>query len=86
LSGVVVVPDRGGQGQDALQHPDRDLDRCPAAEVFQVELALEGVVDRLDQLAQRPEQPPARPLGSPLLAGRTSRMSSAARPSPNWWP
>jgi hypothetical protein len=45
LSGLVVVPDRGGQGEDALQDPRRDPDGCPAAVLFEVELALEGVVD-----------------------------------------
>jgi hypothetical protein len=33
---------------------------------LKVELALEGVVDRLDQLPQRLEQPCARPLGLTL--------------------
>jgi len=41
LAGVVVVPDRGGQGQQALQHSRGDaLDRA-AAVAFQVQLALE---------------------------------------------
>jgi hypothetical protein len=49
--GVVVVPDRRGQGKDALQDPDEDSGGGVAAVAFQVELALEGLVDRLDGLA-----------------------------------
>jgi hypothetical protein len=41
----VVVPDRGSQGEDALQDPDRDPTRGAATVLFEVELALEGVVD-----------------------------------------
>jgi hypothetical protein len=55
------VPDRGGQGQDALQDPDRDPDTGAAAVAFQVQLALEGLVDRLDKLRSGRNSPaPAR--------------------------
>jgi hypothetical protein len=47
-AGVVVVPDRGGQGQDALQNSHHHSGRGVAAVSFQVELALEGLVDRFD--------------------------------------
>src|SRR6266498_2616626 len=50
LAGVVVVPDRGGQGEDALQHARDDACRGVPTVAFQVELAFEGVVDRLDDL------------------------------------
>src|SRR6266511_617207 len=46
LAGVVVVPDRCGQGEDALQHAHDDACRGVPAMAFQVKLALEGVVDR----------------------------------------
>src|SRR5215217_8812609 len=72
LAGVVVVPDRGGQGEDALQYPHDDTCRGVAAVVFQVELALEGLVDRLDDLPQRAEQVRAGPLGL-ALAGRAQQ-------------
>ena len=50
-AGLVVVPDGGGHGQDALGDADGDaLEGAPAVG-FEVELALEGVVDRFDQLA-----------------------------------
>jgi hypothetical protein len=49
-AGLVVVPDRCGQGQDALQDADHDSGGGVSAVSFQVELALEGVVDRLDDL------------------------------------
>jgi hypothetical protein len=55
-AGVVVVPDRRGQGQDALQDSHHDSGWGVAPMTFQVELALEGVVDRLDGLAQGLEQ------------------------------
>src|SRR6266511_6433220 len=50
LAGVVVVPDRCGQGEDALQHAHDDACRGVPAMAFQVKLPLEGVVDRLDDL------------------------------------
>jgi hypothetical protein len=50
------VPDRSGEGQDALQDPDDDPSRGAAAVAFQVELGFEGVVDRLDDLPQRLEE------------------------------
>jgi len=40
LPGVPVVPDRGGQGQDALQDPDGDAGDGTAAVLFKIELAL----------------------------------------------
>jgi len=50
-AGVVVVPDGGGQGQDALQDPHHDAGGGVAAVAFEVELGFEGLVDRLDGLA-----------------------------------
>ena len=66
LSGLVVVPDHGGEGQDALQDPDCDPDTGAATMAFQVQLAFEGLVDRLDELPQRLEQPRPGPLGLAL--------------------
>jgi hypothetical protein len=48
---VVVVPDRGGNGQDALGEAGADAGDALPAVAFEVELALEGLVDRLDDLA-----------------------------------
>src|SRR3982751_6556551 len=56
LAGVPVVPDRGGQGEDALQDPDGDAGDGAAAVLFEVELALEGLVDRFDALPYGTEQ------------------------------
>src|SRR5918995_4368802 len=53
-----VEPDRGGQGQQSLADADKDPAQGAAAMLFQPELVLEGVDDRLDPLAhpaQRPE-------------------------------
>jgi hypothetical protein len=62
LGGVVVVPDGGSQGGDALQDPGEHAGRGVPAVTFQVKLAFERVVDRFDDLAQRPEEPGAWPL------------------------
>jgi hypothetical protein len=56
LVGVVVVPDRGGQREDPLEHANDHAARGSAAMPFEVELALAGLVDRLDDLPQRLEQ------------------------------
>ena len=48
---VVVVSDRGGHGQDSLSHAGADAADGAAAVSFEVELALEGPVDRFDYLA-----------------------------------
>jgi len=63
LAGVVVVPDRGGHGEDALQDADQDAGRGVAAVLFQVELPFEGVEDGLDGLAEWCEEPSAGPFG-----------------------
>src|SRR3982751_2553590 len=60
LAGVPVVPDRGGQGQDALQDSDGDAGDGPAAVLFEVELAFEGLVDRFDALSYGAEQAASR--------------------------
>jgi len=51
LAGVVVVPDRGGQGEDPLQ--DKHEYACGgfATMALKVELTLVGIKDRLDGLA-----------------------------------
>src|SRR6266540_3015538 len=66
LVGGLVVPDGGGEGEDALQDAHGDSVAGPAAVAFEVELAFEGVVDRLDDLAERFEQPGAGAGSFPL--------------------
>ena len=73
LAGAVVVPDRGGQCQDALHDPYPDPGRGVAAVLFEVELALEGVVDRLDDLPQWFEELGAGPFGL-TFAGRAQQV------------
>jgi hypothetical protein len=72
------VPDGGGEGEDALQDADGDALRGMAAVAFQVELALEGVVDGFDDLAQRRtvRQALASPVPAPRKrpAERTSKL------------
>jgi hypothetical protein len=73
---VVVVPDGGGQGQDALEHPDGYACWGVPAVLFEVKLAFEGVVDRFDDLAQRFEELGARPFRL-ALAGRAQQADPA---------
>ncbi|MFG2511262.1 hypothetical protein [Streptomyces sp. NPDC048584] len=47
------MSDRHGQREDALSDADGDALEGAAAVLFQVELAFEGVVHRLDQLPSR---------------------------------
>jgi hypothetical protein len=72
LAGVVVVPDRGGQCEDALQDADQDSGGGLAAVAFEVELTLVGVEDRFDGLAQGFEKPAACSWGF-ALAGRSEQ-------------
>src|SRR5438046_2450175 len=60
LAGVPVVPDRGSQGEDALQDPDGDARDGAATVLFKVQLALEGLIDRFDGLPHGSEQATAR--------------------------
>jgi hypothetical protein len=50
-AGLVVAPDGGGHGQDALGDADGDAGVAAPAVAFEVKLAFEGVVDRFDQPA-----------------------------------
>ena len=56
LASFVVVPDRGGQCEDPRQDAGEDALIGAAAVSFKVKLAFEGLVDGLDDLAQRLEQ------------------------------
>jgi hypothetical protein len=69
LAGVVVVPEGGGQGKDALPHPHHHPCRVWSPWRSRSSWALEGLVDRLDDLPQRAEQMGAGRLGL-TLAGR----------------
>jgi hypothetical protein len=72
------VPDRGDQREDALQDADQDTVRGVAAVSFQVELTLEGLVDRFDGLTQRPSGDAGRPRGADGDA-RSDREDVSAR-------
>src|SRR5215207_1147622 len=80
LAGVPVVPDRGGQGEDALQDPYGDAGDRPAAVLFEVELAFEGLVDRFDALAYRPEQGPAGTGGFFVVRGSDDGDTAVVEP------
>lgn len=57
------MPERAGEGQDALEYVDQDAGGGAPAVAFQVELAFEGGVDGLDDLSQRFEESGAGPVG-----------------------
>src|SRR6266567_3855889 len=73
LSGPPVVPDRGGQGEHALQDPHGNTRHGASAVLFEVELAFEGLVDRFNALPYRTQQAATRPLR--LTAIRRSHHS-----------
>ena len=60
LARGAVVPDGGGEGEQALGHPRGHSGQVASAVHLRVELALEGVVDRLDELTDRRERPLTR--------------------------
>ena len=72
---VVVVPDRGGEREDALGDSGANTADGAAAVSFEVELALEGPVDRLDHLAQGFEEFGAGP-GFLSFAGGAEQFDS----------
>ena len=71
LGGLPVVPDGGGHGQQPLGDAGPDSCGGPAAVAFEVELAFEGVVDRLDPLAG----PADRPVAGCLVAAVRADLS-----------
>jgi hypothetical protein len=78
LAGVVVVPDGRGEGEDPVQEAGEDAVFGTSAVSFQVKLGLEGLVDGLDDLAQRLEQFLSRP-GSLALADRPEQHQATVR-------
>jgi hypothetical protein len=75
LPGGVVVPDRGGQREDALHDAGYDTSGCAPSVPFEVKLSLEGLVDRFDDLSQRLEQGCARPFPF-TFTGRPQQLES----------
>src|SRR5882762_6449365 len=61
LPGLGVVPDGRGESGEALEDPGEDALIGSPTVAFQVELALQGVVHRFDELAQGLEEPARRP-------------------------
>jgi hypothetical protein len=70
-------------GQDALSDADRDALQAAAAVLFQVELALESVVDRLDELSDRLQQRLAASPASDRLTSRIVHAGTSVKPR---WP
>jgi len=57
LLGGFVVPDRCGEGEESLEDSGADAGFGAAAVAFEVELCFEGLVDGLDDLAERTQEP-----------------------------
>src|SRR5579863_5684175 len=72
---LLVVPDRGREGEEALKNPGHDPEGGAAAVALQVELALKGLVHRLDDLAKRLEEPSTGP-GSLALHRRAEKAGA----------
>ena len=69
LAGVLVVPDGSGEGEHTLPDPgDHPGGRAPTM-AFEVELSLEGLVHRLDYLAERLQELTTGTLGLPGHGG-----------------
>jgi hypothetical protein len=64
------VPDRCGQGEEALADAGADAGEAAAFVAFEVELSFEGVEDGLDDLAQWFEE---------LLPGRACSLDRVGR-------
>lgn len=75
----VVVPDGGGEREEAL--PDSGEDACDgaAAVAFEIELAFECLIDRLDGLPEWFEKARSCSVGLPLRAGRSRVISLVVR-------
>src|ERR671932_2816253 len=68
LTDLPVVPDAGREGEHALADPHPDTGEGATAMALERELALEGVDDRLDPLAQPSERAEAGLLVAPVGA------------------
>ncbi len=84
------MPDGGGEGEDALQNACGDSGEGSSCVAFEVELGLEGVVDRFDDLPQRLEEAlkkrcPARGF-FPVRAGCSSSTPASASAASNCLP
>src|ERR1035441_908777 len=77
LAGVVVVPDRCGEGEDALPDPCEDTGGGASAVAFEVELAFEGVVDRFDDLPEWFEESATGAFGF-TCSGRSQQLDAGA--------
>src|SRR3712207_8715400 len=70
---MAVVPDGGGEGEQALGDSRGDPGEGAPAVQLEVELAFEGVVHRLDELADRGQQRLAGARG-PVAVGRAQQV------------
>src|ERR1051326_1482554 len=69
-----VVPDPGGEGEQALSAPHNNTEAVATAVFFESELALEGVVDALDVLADPGQLAEAPPLVAAVRSDEDGRQ------------
>src|SRR5215472_3864968 len=69
-----VVPDASIEGEQALSDPHEDAQVGPSAVLFEPELALEGVVDGLDALADPAQLAVASALVAPIRSDKDGRQ------------
>src|SRR5690349_23151332 len=69
-----VVPDGGGHGEQALGDAGAEASSGAAAVAFEVELALEGVVDRFDPLPDPADGPVPGRLVAAVRADQAHRV------------
>ena len=61
LTAPLVVSDHCGEGEYALEHPGGDPGEGAAAMALEIELALQGLIGRLDDLTEGLQELSARP-------------------------
>src|SRR5690625_4691423 len=73
------MPDGSGQSEDSLRDAGAHSLGCAPAMAFEIELGLEGLVDRLDDLAQRTEEGGSGPFGFSFTSGPEQAESLLAQ-------
>src|SRR5277367_2266892 len=79
LGGLGVVPNGCGQREQALVHAGKDSTWGSAPVTLEVELGLEGGVDRFDQLAQGLEERAGHAASVALVGGSDQRDAVAGQ-------
>ena len=79
LIAPLVVPDHCGEGEHSLEDPRGDPGEGAATMALEIELALQGLIDRLDDLAKGFRSSAPGRGDSPAILGRTKVAPSRAK-------